>query len=108
MQILCFMSLFCLETTALAFVLYTCHHYQSLNRSCRQGEIGDEAAEKALLLLCWAVTEWTGLSARLMFIYNGNSVLPPQWGAADAEIKVPSSENTELKRSPFKALSRSV
>ena len=31
----------------------------------------------------------------------------PQWGAADAEIKVPSSENTELKRSPFKAWSRS-
>ena len=25
----------------------------------------------------------------------------PQWGAADAEIKVPSGENTELKRSPF-------
>ena len=35
-------------------------------------------------------------------------VLPPQWGAADAEIKVPSGENTELKRSPFKAWSRSV
>ena len=33
---------------------------------------------------------------------------PPQWGAADAEIKVPSGENTELKRSPFKAWSRSV
>ena len=32
----------------------------------------------------------------------------PQWGAADAEIKVPSGENTELKRSPFKAWSRSV
>ena len=30
----------------------------------------------------------------------------PQWGAADAEIKVPYGENTELKRSPFKALSR--
>ena len=29
----------------------------------------------------------------------------PQWGAADAEIKVPSVENTELKRSPFKAVS---
>ena len=29
----------------------------------------------------------------------------PQWGAADAEIKVSSSENTELKRSPFKAWS---
>ena len=33
---------------------------------------------------------------------------PPQWGAADAEIKVPSGENTELKHSPFKAWSRSV
>ena len=32
----------------------------------------------------------------------------PQWGAADAEIKVPSGENTELTHSPFKALSRSV
>ena len=32
----------------------------------------------------------------------------PQWGAADAEIKVPSVENTELKRSPFKAWSESV
>ena len=31
-----------------------------------------------------------------------------QWAAADAEIKVPSGENTELKHSPFKALSRSV
>ena len=28
----------------------------------------------------------------------------PQWGAADAEIKVPPGENTELKRSPFKVL----
>ena len=33
---------------------------------------------------------------------------PPQWGAADAEIKVPSGENTELKLSLFKAWSRSV
>ena len=32
---------------------------------------------------------------------------PPQWGAADAEIKVPSGENTELKCS-FKAWSRSA
>ena len=32
----------------------------------------------------------------------------PQWGAVDAEIKVPSGENTELKRSPFKAWSWSV
>ena len=32
----------------------------------------------------------------------------PLWRAADAEIKVPSVENTELKGSPFKAWSRSV
>ena len=32
----------------------------------------------------------------------------PQWRAVDAEIKVPSDENTELKRSPFTAWSRSV
>ena len=37
------------------------------------------------------------------------SILPsPQWGAADAEIKVPSDENTELKVSLFEAWSRSV
>ena len=27
-------------------------------------------------------------------------LVTPHWGAADAEIKVPSGENTELKRSP--------
>ena len=32
----------------------------------------------------------------------------PQWGAADAEIKAPSGENTEFKCSPFEAWSRSV
>ena len=32
----------------------------------------------------------------------------PQWRAADAEIKVPSVENTELEGSPFKTWSRSV
>ena len=36
------------------------------------------------------------------------SVKIPQWGAADAEIKVLSGENTELKRYPCKAWSRSV
>ena len=44
-------------------------------------------------------------------VCSGSSHCPfvtPQWGAADAEIKVPSGENTELKRSPFKAWSRSV
>ena len=32
----------------------------------------------------------------------------PQSGAADAEIKVPSGENADLNRSPFKAWSRSA
>ena len=32
----------------------------------------------------------------------------PRWGAADAEIEVPSVGNTELKGSPLKAWSRSV
>ena len=42
------------------------------------------------------------------FFPSSSSLLPPQWGSADAEIKVPSGENTELKRSPFKAWSGSV
>ena len=33
---------------------------------------------------------------------------PPQWGAADTVIKVPSVDNTHLKGSPFKARNRSV
>ena len=35
-------------------------------------------------------------------------VCTSQWGAADAEIKVPSVENTELEGSPLKAWGRSV
>ena len=37
-----------------------------------------------------------------------SATLTPQWGAAFAEIKVSSGENTELKGSPFKTWSRSV
>ena len=36
-------------------------------------------------------------SLMLLFVFSA-----PQWGVADAEIKVSSGENTELKRSPFK------
>ena len=43
------------------------------------------------------------LSSHLM-----SMVCVPQWGAGDAEIKVPSDENTELEGFPFKAWSRSV
>ena len=35
-------------------------------------------------------------------VVSSNLCGHPQWGAADAEIKVPSGENTELKRSPLK------
>ena len=38
----------------------------------------------------------------------GSLTRHPQWGAADAETKVPSDENTELKGSSFKEWSRSV
>ena len=41
-------------------------------------------------------------------LYRKLLVYALQWGAADAEIKVPSGENTELKHSPFIAWSRSV
>ena len=44
------------------------------------------------------------LYTRLLHVLHG----PLQWGAADAEIKVPSGENTEFKRSSFKGWSRLV
>ena len=34
------------------------------------------------------------------FSADSHTVFAPQWGAADAEIKVPSVENTELEGSP--------
>ena len=73
MQILCVTSLFCLETTVLPFGLYTCHHYQSLNCSCHDGDIGDEAAERVLLCLYWAVLEWTGP----LFVWDTYHVVNP-------------------------------
>ena len=47
------------------------------------------------------------ISQSVLLLLLKNSLLPfvPQWGAADAEIKVPSGENTELKRSPYPAWS---
>ena len=43
----------------------------------------------------------------IVFLYF-NGLFASQWGAADVEIKAPTHKNTELKRSPFKARSRSV
>ena len=41
-------------------------------------------------------------------LWTGAHAVAPRWGAADAEIKVPSDEDTELQGSPFKTWSRSV
>ena len=50
---------------------------------------------------CFAPKRWGNLPL---------STIPPtaQWGAVDAEIKIPSGENTVLKHSASKAWSRSV
>ena len=55
--------------------------------------------------------EWALDTSYLLSCSKGNGgvgLCVPQCGAANAEIKVPSGENTELKRSLFKAWSRSV
>ena len=52
------------------------------------------------------VDEWALDTSYLLSCAKGNGgvgLCVPQCGAANAEIKVPSGENTELKRSPFKA-----
>ena len=63
----------------------------------------------ALVTAC-KVTHRQGplLCLDLFFSESFPLMFPPQWGAADAEIKVPSDENTETKGSPFKAWSRSA
>ena len=62
-----------------------------------QNKIGHPAGCR---FLCWVSMEYK--------LAQKTWLVAPQWGAADAEIKVPSNENTELKHSPFKAWSRSV
>ena len=66
------------------------------------------------LLWTWSSRHWIQLLEEHEVLHKEVHVKPcayhisPQWGTADAEIKVPSRENTERKRSPFKAWSRSV
>ena len=57
---------------------------------------------------CVAVCARACLGARVCVCTCVFFIPSPQWGAADAEIKVPSGKKTELKRPPFKAWSRSV
>ena len=63
----------------------------------------DEKQERRLTTL-WCVTGSLAPAATSLVLFLGL----PQWGAAGAEIKVPSGENTELKRSLFVAWSRSA
>ena len=55
------------------------------------------------VLVSWADTPFPTLDNTGVRSFAFNT---PLWGAVDAEIKVLSDENTELKRSPFKAWSR--
>ena len=71
--------------------------------------VSNSCQESAIVsvLPCCQNTNFRLLSSdSISFIQVNKS--PPQWGAADTEVKVPSGENTELKRSPCKACSRSV
>ena len=67
MQILCFTSLFSLETTALAFTL--CHHHQSHKHSCHLGDAGDKAAKRALPFIVHTGQFWNGQDC-LFFWYT--------------------------------------
>ena len=94
------------------------YHHLSLNHEDRWGTTDDFAT---------SLLHFSLFSAALCDLTNSRPVhslmlsshfflcmpcfLPPfnpQWGAADAEIKVPSGKNIEHKRFPFKAWSRSV
>ena len=68
--------------------------------------------------LIWSNMTVSTISAELLIFLQPNLIgwpnrhllnhSTPQWGAADAEIEVPSGENSELKRSPLKAWSRYI
>ena len=68
--------------------------------------VGNSSISKEPLFIR-QVEKWVNNFKRIYADRIGLNVLP-QLGAADAEIKVSSGENTELKRSPFQAWSRSV
>ena len=99
------------------FILWTPIGYHlSLNRGGRWGTT-DDFTTSFLRFPLFSTALWDLANSRsvhsLMFSSHLFLCLPcllpsPQWRAADAEIKVPSGENTELKRSPFKAWSSSV
>ena len=54
------------------------------------------------------VMNWDTAGVLCIHSWSDCSLDLPQWAAADAEFKVPSDENTELKGSPINAWSRSI
>ena len=75
----------------LSYGPFTCISYHKFSRQLSVFSLYSPCLNSALLVLSRSLPKWS-----------------PHWGAADAEIKVPSGENTQLKHSPFKAWSRSV
>ena len=90
--------------SCLSFVLHTVPHFHSADSICHPDVMlcgGWDSKIQELItdgIVCFVFYRQ----------YYVHLLFPPQWGAADAEIKVPSGENTELKRSPFQAWSMSV
>ena len=88
------------------------HHYllPLSNCTCTNGRSGVQ--QSVIIYVCSICCVDNDAVARLSALSclrrSGYPLEAPQWGAEDAEIKVPSRKNTELKRSPFKAWSRSV
>ena len=90
--------------SCLSFVLHTVPHFYSADSICHPDVMLCSGWDSKIQEL---ITD--GIVCFVFYRqYYVHLLFPPQWGAADAEIKVPSGENTELKRSPFQAWSMSV
>ena len=72
------------------------------------GKVKNRTFRAALLSPASFLTSFRSGHCTILFWLVECTLILPQWGASDAEIKVPSVDKTEFKRSPFKAWSRSV
>ena len=80
----------------------SCAHFNVTGKETSLYPCRGLCAELHVLTSTVIVPQAFGLTT--MLYYAGS----PQWGAVDAEVKVPSGENTELNNFPFKAWSRSL
>ena len=83
---------------------------QGSSTNCSLTSSAVEEGDQSQRCFLWPLNEpqWQLWDLKYSALASRSQIWTPQWGAADAEIKVPSDEITELKRSPFKAWSRSV